>query len=78
MKVEFSPYISRKIKKINQVVKTMGVTEQEALKQMLEDDVELVAKATGRFATPKRIPRKKYACKRLKERNSMLKTIDTK
>jgi len=56
----------------------MGVTEQEALKQMLEDDVELVAKATGRFATPKRIPRKKYACKRLKERNSMLKTIDTK
>jgi len=56
LKGEFSPYISKKIK---EVAKTMGVTEQEALKQMLEDDVELVAKATEKFVAPKRISKKK-------------------
>jgi len=55
LKVEFSPYIS---KKIREVAKTMGVTEQEALKQMLEDDVELLDKATEKFVAPKRISKK--------------------
>jgi integrase len=56
LKVEFSPYISKKIK---EVAKTMGVTEQEALKQMLEDDVELLEKATEKFVAPKRMSKKK-------------------
>ena len=56
LKVEFSPYISKKIK---EVAKTMGLTEQEALKQMLEDDVELVAKDTEKRVAPKRISKKK-------------------
>ena len=56
LKGEFSPYISKKIK---EVAKTMGVTEQEALKQMLEDDIELTAKATKKFVAPKRISKKK-------------------
>jgi integrase len=55
LKVEFSPYISKKIK---EVAKTMGVTEQEALKQMLEDDVELLEKATEKFVAPKRTSNK--------------------
>jgi hypothetical protein len=55
LKVEFSPYVSKKIKEI---AKTMGVTEQEALKQMLEDDVELLDKATEKSVEPKRISKK--------------------
>ena len=50
LKGEFSPYISKKIK---EVAKTMGVSEPEALRQMLEDDVELVDKATEKFVKPK-------------------------
>ena len=55
LKGEFSPYISKKIK---EVAKTMGVTEQEALTQMLEDDVELTANATEKFVELKRISKK--------------------
>ena len=50
LKIEFSPYMSKKIK---EVAKTLGVSEPEALKQLLEDDVELVAKATEKFVKPK-------------------------
>jgi len=76
LKAEFSPYISKKIK---EVAKTMGVTEQEALKQMLEDDVELHDKATERSVAPKRISKKKVSeLKKLaKERKARQKAIDT-
>ena len=76
LKVEFSPYISQKIK---EVAKTMGVTEQEALKQMLEDDVELHDKATERSVAPKRISKKKLLeLKKLaNERKARQKAIDT-
>jgi HPt (histidine-containing phosphotransfer) domain-containing protein len=56
LKGEFSPHISKRIK---EVAKTIGVTEQEALEQMLEDDVELLEKATEKFVAPKRISKKK-------------------
>ena len=39
--------------KIREVAKTLGVSEPEALKQLLEDDVELIAKATEKFVKPK-------------------------
>ena len=68
LKVEFSPYMSKKIK---EVAKTMGVSEPEALKQMLEDDVELIDKATEKFVAPKRISKKELREleKLAKERN---------
>ena len=50
LKSEFSQYMSKKIK---EVAKTMGVTEPEALRQMLEDNVELIGKATEKFVKPK-------------------------
>ena len=37
LKVEFSPYISKKLKEI---AKTLGITEKEALKQLVEDNLE--------------------------------------
>jgi integrase len=55
LKVEFSPYITKKIK---EVAKTMGVTEQEALKQILKNDVELLEKATEKFVARKRTSKK--------------------
>jgi len=76
LKGEFSPYISKKIK---EVAKTMGVTEQEALTQMLEDDVELTANATEKFVELKRISKKELReLKKLaKERKARQKAIDT-
>jgi integrase len=49
LNTEFSPYIS---KKISEVAKTMGITEPEALKKILEDDIELIDKATKKFLKP--------------------------
>ena len=76
LKVTFSPYISKKIK---EVAKTMGVTEPEALRQMLEDDVELIDKATEKFVAPKRISKKELREleKLAKERRARQKTKDT-
>jgi hypothetical protein len=46
LKVEFSPYISKKLKEI---AKTMGITEKEALKQLVENDLETMKKAEEKF-----------------------------
>ena len=46
LKVEFSPYISKKLKEI---AKTMGITEKEALRQLVEDNLETLEKAEARF-----------------------------
>jgi integrase len=46
LKVEFSPYISKQIKEI---AKTMGITEKEALKQLVENDLETMKKAEEKF-----------------------------
>jgi site-specific recombinase XerD len=74
LKVEFSPYMSKKIK---EVAKTMGVSEPEALKQLLEDDVELVDKATEKFVKLK--AKKKIPADVLREmqRRARQKTRDT-
>jgi len=46
LKVEFSPYIS---KKLEEIAKTKGITEKEALKQLIEYNLETMAKAEQRF-----------------------------
>jgi len=46
MKVEFSTYIS---KKLEEITKTKGVTEKEALKQLVEDNLETMEKAEEKF-----------------------------
>ena len=46
LKVEFSPYISKKLKEI---AKTMGITEKEALRQLVEDNLETLEKAEAKF-----------------------------
>ena len=42
LKVEFSPYISERLEEI---AKTMGITEKEALKQLIEDDLRTMEEA---------------------------------
>lgn len=46
LKVEFSPYISKKLKEI---AKTMGITEKEALRQLVVDNLETLEKAEAKF-----------------------------
>ena len=46
LKVEFTPYIS---KKLQEIAKTMGITEKETLKQLVEDNLETMEKAEARF-----------------------------
>jgi len=46
LKVEFSPYISERLEEI---AKTMGITEKEALKQLIEDDLRTMEEAGGKF-----------------------------
>ncbi len=46
MKTEFSPYISDKLKEI---AKSKGVTEKEALKQLVEENLEIMKDSEGKF-----------------------------
>ena len=46
LKVEFSPYIS---KKLEEFAKTMGITKKEALKQLVEGNLETMEKAEAKF-----------------------------
>jgi integrase len=46
LKVEFSPYIS---KQLEQIAKTMGITETEALRQLVEDDLKTMENAEEKF-----------------------------
>jgi len=46
LKVEFSPYIS---KRLEEFAKTMGITEKEALKQLVEGNLETMEKAEEIF-----------------------------
>jgi integrase len=46
LKVEFSPYISKKLEKI---AKTKGITQKEALKQLIEDNLETMTKTEQKF-----------------------------
>ena len=46
LKVEFSPYVSKKLKEI---AKTMGITEKEAMKQLVEGNLETLEKAEAKF-----------------------------
>jgi hypothetical protein len=48
LKTEFSPYISDKLKEI---AKTKGVTEKEALKQLVEENLETMKSAEVKFKT---------------------------
>jgi integrase len=46
LKVEFSPYIS---KKLEEIAKTKGITQKEALKQLVETNLETLEKAEEKF-----------------------------
>jgi len=46
LKVEFSPYIS---KQLEEFAKTMGITKKEALKQLVDGNLETMKKAEARF-----------------------------
>jgi hypothetical protein len=46
LKTEFSPYISDKLKEI---AKSKGVTEKEALKQLVEENLEIMKDSEGKF-----------------------------
>ena len=46
LKVEFSPYIS---KQLAEVAKTKGITEKEALRQLVEDDLKTMDNAEVKF-----------------------------
>jgi hypothetical protein len=46
LKVEFSPYIAKRIERI---AETLGITKEEALKRLLADDAEAVKKAGERW-----------------------------
>jgi predicted DNA-binding protein len=45
LKIKFSPYMS---KKLQEIAKTKGITEKEALKQLIENDIETVEKTDSR------------------------------
>jgi integrase len=57
LKVEFSPYISKQIKEI---AKTMGTTEEEALKQLLNNDLEAIVKEEDKFKRLKERSKRKH------------------
>ena len=46
LKVEFSPYIS---KKLEEIAKTMGITQREALAELVKEDLETMENAEKRF-----------------------------
>jgi len=46
MRVEFSPYISRKL---GEIARERGITEKEALKELLEDNLKTMDKAEATF-----------------------------
>jgi D-serine dehydratase len=46
LKGRFSPYIS---KKLEEIAKTMGITESEALKQLVKDDLKMWENGEKRF-----------------------------
>jgi len=46
LKVEFSPYIS---KKLEEIAKTMGVTQKEALAELVKEDLETMENAEEKF-----------------------------
>ena len=46
LKVEFSPYIS---KKLEEIAKTMGITQKEALAEMVKEDLETMESAEEKF-----------------------------
>ena len=48
LKVEFSPYVS---KKLEETAKTKGITQKEALKQLVEENLETMKKAEDKFKT---------------------------
>lgn len=57
LKVEFSPYIS---KKLGEIAKTKGITEKEALKQLVEDNLETMEKAEGKFKRLEKYSKRKH------------------
>jgi len=46
LKVEFSPYIS---KKLEEIAKTMGITQKEALAELVKEDLETMENAEKKF-----------------------------
>jgi hypothetical protein len=46
LKVEFSPYISTRLEEI---AKTKGITQKEALEQLVEENLETLEKAEEKF-----------------------------
>jgi len=46
LKVEFSPYIS---KKLEEIAKTMGITQKEALAELVKEDLETMENAEQKF-----------------------------
>jgi len=46
LKVEFSPYIS---KKIEEIAETAGITQKEALEKLVKENFETMEKADAKF-----------------------------
>ena len=46
LKIEFSPYVS---KKLEEIAKTMGITQKEALAQLVKEDLEAMENAEKKF-----------------------------
>jgi len=46
LKIEFSPYVS---KKLEEIAKTMGITQKEALAELVKEDLEIMENAEKKF-----------------------------
>jgi len=46
LKIEFSPYVS---KKLEEIAKTMGITQKEALAELVKEDLETMENAEKKF-----------------------------
>jgi hypothetical protein len=56
LKTEFSPYIAEKL---NEIAENKGITQKEALKQLVEDNLKTIRSSKNRFRrVEKRLQRK--------------------
>jgi hypothetical protein len=57
LRVEFSPYVS---KKLGEIAKERGITEKEALKELLEDNLKTMDKAEANFKRLEKRSKKRH------------------